>query len=122
MSLKDLYENWPFKTGNQLGNKTPRDQAEGKIAVNFLQDNYQGGIKNRTPGDKVVTQATTDDATVGNFSSAAFSNYSRLFMSPIRTFKSKVVHLYNAQGTDAAKYVTSDKIKKTPGALYNTNR
>lgn len=124
MSLKDLYNNWNFKAANTLGaNKTPREQTEGKIAVDFLPNSYQTEVRNRIPGDKVVVQATADDDTKGTFNkTSAFKYYSTLFNSPLRTFKSKLVHIYNAQGTGKnSKYSTSDNIRNTPGALYNTN-
>ena len=123
MSLLDLYNSWNFKSANTAGaNKTPREVTEGKVAVDFLPNTYQTEVRNRTPHDKVVTQATGDDATNGTFSTvSAFKYYSTLFNSPLKTFKSKIVHLYNAQGTDATKYATSNQVKNTPGALYSTN-
>lgn len=122
MGLKELYETWTFKAGNTLGNKNPRDQKDGILAVDYLPNTYQTEVKNRTPNDTVVTQATADDSTNGTFNTtSAFKYYSTLFASPLKTFKSKVVHLYNAQGTDTAKYATSNEIKNTPGALYSTN-
>lgn len=123
MSLLDLYNSWNFKSANTAGaNKTPREVTEGKVAVDFLPNTYQTEVRNRTPQNKVVIQATADDATNGTFSTtSAFKYYSTLFNSPLKTFKSKIVHLYNAQGTDAAKYATSNQVKNTPGALYSTN-
>lgn len=123
MGLKELYEGWafrPLKDVNQDG--TPKKQSEGKFSVDFLPNTYQTEIRNRTPGDKIVTQAATDDATNGTFNTTtAFKYYSTLFGGPLRTFKSKIVHLYDAQGAEEAKYVTSNSIRNTPGALYNTN-
>ena len=123
MSLLDLYNSWNFKSANTAGaNKTPREVTEGKVAVDFLPNVYQTEVRNRTPRDKVVTQATADDTTNGTFSTtSAFKYYSALFNSPLKTFKSRVVHLYNAQGKDSDKYVTSNQVKNTPGALYSTN-
>jgi hypothetical protein len=123
MSLLDLYNSWNFKNGNTLGtNKTPKEQTEGKVAVDFLPNTYQAEVKNRDPHNKTVTQASADDATNGTFNTTtAFKYYSTLVNSPLKTFKSKVVHLYNAQGTDSTKYATSNQIRNTPGALYNTN-
>jgi len=88
------------------------------------EDSYgtQTEVRNRTPGDKVVNQATADDATNGTFSTtSAFKHYSTLYSSPLKTFKSKVVHLYNAQGNDNTQYVTSAEVRNTQGALYSTN-
>jgi len=116
MSLKDLYENWPFKTGNTLGNKNPRDQKEGKIAVNFLPNTYQDEVVNRIPGNKVVTQATADNTTVGTFNSAALGYYSTLVSSPLKAYKSKVVHKYNSSTNKT--YLDETGVKNTPGALY----
>lgn len=123
MALKDIYENWSFKPILGVGaNDTPVKQSEGRVAVDYLPNTYQTEVKNRAPRDTVVTQATADDATNGTFNTtSAFKYYSTLFNSPLKTFKSKVVHLYNAQGTDTAKYATSNEIKNTPGALYSTN-
>lgn len=122
MALKDIYESWNFKPIVAGTGKTPREQSEGKVAVDYLPNTYQTEVRNRTPGDKVVIQSTDDDATKGTFNTtSAFKYYSTLFTSPLKTFKSKVVHLYNAQGTDTSKYITSNKVKDTPGALYSTN-
>lgn len=123
MSLLDLYNNWNFKPANSLGaNKTPREQSQGKISVDFLPNIYQTEVRNRIPGDKVVTQASDDDSTNGTFNTiSAFKYYSSLYNSPLKTFKSKVVHLYNAQGNDNTQYVTSTEVRNTQGALYNTN-
>ena len=123
MALKDIYESWAFRPIAGAQNKNVRDQAEGKLAVDFLPNTYQTEVRNRTPGNKVVSQATGDDTTNGTFNTtSAFKYYSTLISSPLKTFKSKVVHLYNAQGTDNAKYATSNQVRNTPGALYNTNR
>lgn len=123
MSLKDLYQNWNFRPLAGVGNgDDPVKQSEGKVAVDYLPNTYQKEVKNRTPNDKVVLQATGDDATKGTFNTtSAFKYYSTLFSSPLKTFKSKIVHLYNAQGNASEKYITSNKVKDTPGALYNTN-
>lgn len=123
MALKDIYESWAFKPILGVGaNDTPVKQSEGRVAVDYLPNTYQTEVRNRSPRDTVVTQATTDDATNGTFNTTtAFKYYSTLFNSPLKTFKSKVVHLYNAQGGDTAKYSTSNEIKNTPGALYSTN-
>jgi len=122
MGLKEIYESWNFRPVMNGANKTPRDQKDGKIAVDFLPNTYQTEVRNRAPGDVVVSQATEDDATKGSFNQQALKYYSTLIASPLKTFKSKVVHKYNAQGTsDVAKYTTTSEIKDTPGALYNTN-
>lgn len=122
MGLKELYEGWAFRNGNKLGTNTPREQSDGDVAVDFLPNTYQTEIKNRTPTDTVVVQATSDDATNGTFNTTtAFRYYSTLVRSPLTSFKSRIVHKYDAQGTDATKYATSNEIKNTPGALYNTN-
>lgn len=124
MSLKDLYQSWKFRPIAGVGNgDNPVKQSEGKVAVDYLPNTYQTEIKNRTPNDTIVLQATVDDATKGTFdTTSAFKYYSTLFGSPLKTFKSKVVHLYNAQGPDTEKYITSTKVVNTPGALYSTNK
>ena len=122
MGLKEIYDSWQFRPIMGGANKTPKEQKDGKVSVDFLPNTYQTEVRNRTPGDKVVSQATADDATNGTFSTnSAFKYYSTLFNSPLKTFKSKVVHLYNAQGNDTSKYATSNEVKNTPGALYSTN-
>ena len=123
MALKDIYEQWAFRPIAGVGaNQTPVKQSEGDVSVDFLPNTYQTEVRNRTPGDKVVTQAAGDDVTDGTFNTtSAFKYYTSLFNSPLKTFKSRVVHLYNAQGTDANKYITSNEVKNTPGALYSNN-
>lgn len=117
MSLKDLYENWPFKSlvGKEAN---PRTQSEGKVAVDFLSNTYQDGISTRTPGDKVVTQETKDNATFGKFNSVALGYYSTLVSSPLRAYKSKIVHKYNSSTNKT--YLDSTRVKNTPGALYTS--
>lgn len=124
MGLKETYESWAFRPLKDVNSDgTPRNQSEGKFSVDFLPNTYQKEVRNRTPGDKTVTQAATDDATYGTFNTtSAFKYYSTLFKGPLRSFRSKIVHLYDAQGNDNSKYVTSNDIRNTPGALYNTNR
>lgn len=123
MALKDLYESWAFKPLAGAGSAdNPRTQSEGKVKVDFLPNTYQTEIRNRTPGDKVVTQATADDATLGTFNKdSALKYYSQLYNSPLKTFKGKVVQQYNAQGADTSKYVSSAEVRNTQGALYSTN-
>ena len=123
MALKDIYESWTFKPLAGAGAAdNPRTQSEGKVKVDFLPNTYQTEVRNRTPGDTVVTQATADDATVGTFNTdTAFKYYSELYNSPLKTFKGKVVQQYNAQGTDTNKYVSSAEVRNTQGALYSTN-
>jgi hypothetical protein len=120
MSLLDLYNSWSFRAGNTLGNKTPVDQSQGKIAVDFLPNTYQTEVRNRVPGDKAVLQATGDDNTFGTFNTtSAFKRYTTLFNdTSLRVFKGKEVHKYNAQGPTTAKYITSNNIVNTPGAQY----
>lgn len=123
MSLKNLYENWTFKPlfGVGTGNN-PIKQSEGKVAVDYLPNTYQAEVKNRLPGDKVVIQAVDDDTTKGTFRNpAALKYYSSLYNSPLKTFKGKLVHKFNAQGNDNLRYTTSTEVKDTPGALYSTN-
>ena len=122
MALKDIYEKWTFKPLAGVGaGDTPIKQSEGRVDIDFLPNNYQTGVTNRTPGNKVVTQATEDNKTNGKFTDQALGYYTRLYQSPARLFKSKVVHLYDAQGTDTSKYVSSAEIRNTQGALYSTN-
>jgi hypothetical protein len=120
MGLKEIYDDWQFKAGNSIGrDKTPKEQKDGRVAVDFLPNTYQTEVRNRTPGNKVVTQATADDATTGMFTATALGRYTTLFQSSLRTFKNKIVHKYNARGTtDAAKYETANK--NEPGVLYTT--
>lgn len=124
MRLEDIYRTWTFKPIAGVGaSDTPVKQAEGRVAVDFLPNTYQTEVRNRTPNNKVVVQATRDDATNGTFrTTTAFNYYTTLYNNnSLRNFKSKVVHLYNAQGTTNEKYITSNVIRNTPGALYNTN-
>lgn len=123
MALKDLYESWAFKPLAGVGSAdNPRTQSEGKVKVDFLPNTYQTEVRNRTPGDKVVTQATGDDTTAGTFNKdSALKYYSTLYNSPLKTFKGRVVQQYNAQGTDTNKYVSSAEVRNTQGALYSTN-
>lgn len=123
MALKDIYEKWAFRPLAGVGaGDTPIKQSEGKVKVDFLPNTYQTEVRNRAPGDKVVNQATADDATNGTFNStSAFKYYSTLVNSPLKTFKSRVVHKYNAQGVDTTQYVTSNEVRNTQGALYSTN-
>jgi len=122
MGLKEKYDAWQFRPILAGDNKTPRNQKDGTVAVDFLPNTYQTGVANRTPGDKTVTQATDDDKTNGEFTPTAFSRYTTLFQSSARVFKSKIVHAYNAQGTnDNDKYTTSTGIKEAPGTLYINN-
>jgi hypothetical protein len=123
MALKDIYEKWAFRPLAGVGaGDTPVKQSEGKVKVDFLPNTYQTEVRNRTPGDKVVNQATVDDATNGTFNTtSAFKYYSTLYSSPLKTFKSRVVHLYNAQGNDSTQYITSNEVRNTQGALYSTN-
>lgn len=123
MGLKELYNNWNFKPLRGVGaGANPIKQSDGGVHVDFLPNTYQTEIRNRTPGDKVVSQATADDTTNGTFdTTSAFKYYSTLISSPLKTFKSKVVHKYNAQGVDTTQYVTSNEVRNTQGALYSTN-
>lgn len=122
MGLKELYEGWNFRPIMDGADNNPREQKEGKVAVDFLPNTYQAEIRNRTPGDAVVIQASADNATNGMFNPvSAFQYYTTLFNSPLKTYKSQIVHRYNAQGTDQAKYITSTGIVNMPGALYSTN-
>jgi hypothetical protein len=116
MSLKDIYEEWTFKPLRGVGaGDTPIKQSEGKVNVDFLPNTYQEEVVNREPGDKVVTQATEDNATVGMFNEGALGYYSTLVDSTLKTYKTKVVHKYNNTNTS---YLTSMEVRNTPGALY----
>lgn len=122
MALIDIYENWTFRPIMPGTGNTPRDQSTGTVAVDFLPNTYQTEVRNRTPGDKTVTQATGESDTAGTFhTTTAFKYYSTLYSGPLKTYKARQVHLYNAQGTDAQKYATSDAVRNTPGALYINN-
>lgn len=117
-----MYDAWQFRPIMAGDGNNPRNQKEGAVAVDFLPNNYQTGVVNRPIGDKTVIQATADDATTGRFTPQAFNRYTTLFQSNFRVFKSKIVHTYNAQGTnDNDKYTTSTGIKNSPGALYINN-
>ncbi len=102
--------------GQTLAAGNPRTQSEGKFSVDFLQNTYQNEVANRTPGDKVVTQATADNATVGEFNTAALGYYSTLVNSPLKAYKSRVIHKYNSATNKT--FLDSTQIKNTPGALY----
>jgi hypothetical protein len=130
MGLKEMYESWNFRPVMEGDGNTPRNQAEGLVAVDFLPNTYQTEVRNRTPGNKTVTQATADDATNGTFNTttgpnklSAFAQYTRLFGNTTLTrYKSKIVHKYNAQGTTPnSKFITSDDWKNSEGVLYSTN-
>ena len=117
MALKDIYENWAFRPIAGAGaHDTPVKQSEGKVSVDFLPNTYQEEVVNRTPGDKVVTQATEDNATAGLFKQEALGYYSTLINSPLKTYKSKVVHKFNSSTNQ--KYLDSTQVRNTPGALY----
>lgn len=123
MGLLETYQEWNFKPITPGASKTPRDQSDGKVAVDYLPNTYQKQIENRRPTDTVVIQASGDDATNGSFNTTtAFLYYSSLINGPLKNYKSRLVHKYNAQGTsDNDKYATSNEIRNTPGALYTTN-
>lgn len=132
MSLKDIYDNWKFNTGNSLGpNKGPREQSDGKVAVDFLPNTYQKEVRNRAPGSTEVVQATADDATAGTFNVessgqtilSAFKRYTALVTNSKWTYwHGNKVHNYNAQGTNPNdKYLTSTSVKDAPGVTYHTN-
>lgn len=122
MGLKELYEGWNFRPIMNGADNNPREQKEGNVAVDFLPNTYQAEIRNRTPGDTVVVQATADNATNGMFNPvSAFQYYTTLFNSPLKTYKSQIVHQYNAQGTAEQKFTTSNQWKNEPGVLYSTN-
>lgn len=127
MALLDLYNSWTFRQSQVVnatgGTRSPREQASGIAATDFLSNEYQTEVRNRTPGDKVVVQATGDDTTTGTFKPiSALKRYSALVgNSLLTTFRSKVVHKYNAQGVNPNdKYITSDGIAGTPGALNSS--
>ena len=116
MGLKETYETWTFKPLKDTGNAdTPPNQSEGKVNVDYLPNTYQSGLANRTPQDKVVTQATADDATNGAFNSTAFGYYSTLVDSPLKLFKSQEVHKYKINGNYTTQFQNSE------GVLYSTN-
>lgn len=116
MGLKETYETWTFKPIAGAGNAdTPRNQAEGKVKVDYLPNTYQDGLTNRAPQDKVVTQATADDATNGAFNTAALGYYSTLVDSPLKLFKSQEVHKYKINGNYTTQFQNSE------GVLYSTN-
>lgn len=122
MALKELYEGWAFKPlAGVGGSDTPIKQSEGKVAVNFLQDTYQPREEdkvNRTPGDTVVSQATGDNETAGLFKQEALGYYSTLINSPLKAYKSRVVHKYNSNSNKT--YLDSTQVRNTPGALYSS--
>ncbi len=122
MSLLDLYNNWNFRNVSPLpSTKNPKEQSEGKVAVDFLPNTYQTEVRN-TPRNQPVVPSTGDDTTNGTFKpTTAFRYYSTLVNGPLKSFKSKLVHMYNAQGTNEQKYITSNSVKNTPGALYSSN-
>jgi hypothetical protein len=123
MGLKELYESWTFKSVTPLStSQNAREQSKGNVAVDFLPNTYQAEVRN-TARNQPVLPSSGDDTTNGTFKpSTAFKYYSTLVSGPLKSFKSRVVHLYNAQGTNKNdRYVSSDKVRNTPGALYSTN-
>lgn len=127
MGLKEIYEDWAFRPILTGEGKTPRDQTEGDVAVDFLPNDYQTEVTNRTPGDLTVTPATGDDTTSGQFKESAFGMYSTfLDNSKTRKYYNKDLaspsHKYNGQGTEKDKFTTSDEWKNSPGVLYSTNK
>jgi len=124
MGLIEKYNTWAFKPVMSGNGNNPINQSEGKVRVDYLPNTYQTEVRNRTPGDKVVNQATADDATNGTFKTdTAFKYYTTLTTNTRLTqYKSKLVHRYNAQGTAPnAKFITSDEWKNSKGVLYSTN-
>lgn len=123
MSLLDLYNDWKFRPVAGLPQSaTPPEQSQGNVAVDFLPNTYQTEVRNSSKNVPVMP-ATGDDATNGTFKpDTSFRYYSTLVSGPLKSFKSRIIHLYNAQGTDREKYITSDSIRTTPGALYNNNK
>jgi hypothetical protein len=118
MGLKELYETWQFRPIMNGANNTPPKQSEGEVAVDYLPNEYQAEIRNRTPGDKVVVQATDDDDTKGMFNKeSAFKYYSTL----ITQYGTKS-QIYKAQAGDTNKFVNSNSWKNSPGVLYSTNQ
>lgn len=126
MGLKELYDEWKFRPILAGEKKTPREQASGEVAVNFMDETYQTQVKNRTPNDKTVTPSTEEDKTSGTFTDAAFKMYST-FLDKTKTRKYynrdlATTHKYNGQGTDKERFTTSDAWKGSPGVLYSTNQ
>lgn len=118
MKLEDLYNDWQFRPINGGENKTPRDQASGTAAVDFLPNDYQVEVKNRAVDDKVVVQSTVDDDTLGTFKKdTAFKYYSTLigqYSTTAQTYKAPQVSNSNTF-TDASEWTNS------PGVLFSTN-
>lgn len=127
MSLKDLYLNWTFRRPTAIntegGVATPREQAAGEVAVDFMSNEYQTEIRTRPFNDKTVLPATEDDTTSGTFTQSALFRYGQKVTDAVLTmYKGNKVHKFNAQGTgDNDKYITSEKVKDTPGATYHNN-
>jgi hypothetical protein len=118
MGLKETYLAWNFRPIMDGQNKTPLEQKEGKVAVDFLPNDYQAEIRNRTPGDKVVVQATDDDDTKGMFNKeSAFKYYSTLIGK-----YSTVAQLYKAQAEDTDTFTKSTSWSSAPGVLYSNKR
>lgn len=127
MSLKDLYLNWTFRRPTVInttdGVATPREQASGTVAVDFMSNEYQTEIRNRPYKDTTVVQATTDDTTAGTFTNNALFRYSEKVKDTLLSiYKGRPVHKFNAQSTNPNdKYITSDNVANTPGAEYYNN-
>jgi len=115
-SLEADYDTFQFRpVGTLPANATPKRQANGEVAMNFLSNDVQEEIRNRTPGNKVVTQATADNATNGTFKQSVLTQYytnltnNTLFSN----FKSRLVHIYNNNNS----YTTQTSQAGTPGVL-----
>jgi hypothetical protein len=127
MSLKDLYLSWTFRTptaiNTQDGVATPREQANGDVAVDFMSNEFQTEVRNRPFKNTTVTQATEDDKTAGTFTNNALFRYGEKVKDTLLTmYKGKNVHKFNAQGVNPNdKYITSDDIKDTKGIGYYNN-
>jgi hypothetical protein len=136
MGLIELYNGWTFSTPNTLGNKTPREQSSGSVAVDFLSNKYQTEVRNRTPGDKVVTHtnvAPDEDSTgQGNSTFNAYNltqtdtkksglkYYSTLTgNTALIRWNGDLIQKYKAQTSNLNdKYSTSQSISDSPGVLY----
>lgn len=116
MGLKELYDDWTFRPIIAGEGKTPREQTDGKVAVDFLPNTYQTQVTNRAPDDKTVVLATGDDETEGSFNETALTYYSTL----LNTY-SRVAQTYKAQKEVTNTFVGSTDWSGSPGVLYSTN-
>ncbi len=113
MGLKEIYEATTLTVPAEARDKaaSPVANADG---VNFYdrQSTFQDHFKKRAKDDKIVTQATADDATNGKFTSKAL-----LFYADLVAAAEEGTQLYN-QRDNATYYVTKNSSTKGVTQTY----